>query len=278
MKIYLFGHRGYVGGWIYRSFQEKGHEVIPLDVDVTDIAAVKQALDGVEDQIVINATGKTGRPNVDWCEDHRLETVQVNVVGAINVCNTAQKQGNYVVQIGSGCIFSGDGNTAFTEDDEPNFFGSFYSQTKAIAEGALKELPNTCVLRIRMPLQASESPKNLLNKLLAYQKILSVPNSVTIMEDFMPFLERVLQKKLTGVLNAVNPGTYEHKDLLELYKKYVEPERVFEYISLDEFEGMTKAARSNCVLSTSHVEDLGIAMPSVQESLPQLIQDYAKTL
>lgn len=274
MKIHLLGQRGYVGGWIQKYFTVQGHDVQTIDVDVTDLEAVREALADVKDSVVINATGKTGKPNVDWCEDHRLETAAVNITGAINVCQVASEQGNYVLQIGSGCIFSGDGETAFTEDDEPNFFGSFYSQTKAVAESAVKEIPNVCVLRIRMPLQGSESPKNLLNKLLKYDKILSVPNSVTIMEDFMPFIERVIEKRVTGVLNAVNPGAYEHRVLLEMYREMIEPERVFQYITLEEFAGMTKAQRSNCVLSTKKCEELGIAMPSVSASLPEMMRGY----
>lgn len=274
MKLYLLGQNGYVGGWIKRWFTEQGHEVEGISVDVTDLAAVKEALADVKDSVLINATGKTGKPNVDWCEDHRLETAKVNIAGAINVCETAATQGNYVLQIGSGCIFSGGADQVFAEDDEPNFFGSYYSQTKAVAEGAVKEIPGVCVLRIRMPLQGSPSPKNLLNKLLKYEKIISLPNSVTVMEDFMPFLERVIEARPEGVLNAVNPGVYEHRDLLERYREVVEPSRSFEYMTPEEFKGMTKARRSDCVLSTALVEKMGIAMPEVGDSLNTLIDQY----
>lgn len=298
MKIYLLGKTGYVGGWIEGYFKEKGYDLQTLRFDVTDLEEVRKGLEGVKDAVVINATGKTGKPNVDWCEDHRLETTKVNVDGAINVAEVASEQGNYVIQIGSGCIFSsyeergrphergdgpganfqGDGIYEFTEEDEPNFFGSFYSQTKAVAEGALKEISNVCILRIRMPLQGSENPKNLLNKLLAYDKILSVPNSMTVMEDFMPFLEKVIEKRPTGVLNAVNPGVYEHRMLLEMYREMIDPSREFEYIGLKEFEGMTVAKRSNCVLSAKLTEEMGIAMPEVKESLPKLIERYKKSM
>lgn len=276
MKIYLLGNTGYIGSWIERHFTAKGYDIQILKTDVTDLAQVRNSLANVRDAVVINATGKTGSPNVDWCEDHRLETAKVNINGAINVAEVASGQGNYVIQIGSGCIFSGGADLAFTEEDEPNFFGSFYSQTKVAAEGALKEIPNVCILRIRMPLQGSPHPKNLLNKLLQYRKILSVPNSVTIIEDFMPFLERVIEKRPTGILNAVSPGIYEHRDLLELYRDKIDPNRVFEYITPEEFQGMTKAARSNCVLSADLSQKLGIAMPDIKESLTQVIESYGK--
>lgn len=281
MRIILLGHTGYLGSRIHEYFSEKKYELIPLKVDVTDLEAVKDAFADIQGQVVINATGKTGIPTVDWCESHRLETASVNITGAINVAKVASEQGNYTLQIGSGCIFDEEESAvpikgvetyAYTEEDEPNFFGSFYSQSKAVAEGALKEIPNVCVLRIRMPLSERAHPKNLLSKLLQYEKILNLPNSVTVIEDFLPFLEKVIEKRVTGVLNAVNPGVYHHQDLLELYRKHVDPSRQFTYIGLSEFEGMTKAKRSNCVLSTKKSEALGIAMPPISESLIRVIK------
>jgi 3,5-epimerase/4-reductase len=39
----------------------------------------------------------------------------------------------------------------FTEDDAPNFDGSFCSQTKGYMEPLLKEYPNCMIMRVRMP-------------------------------------------------------------------------------------------------------------------------------
>lgn len=33
-------------------------------------------IDRVKPSLVLNAAGITGRPNVDWCEDHRQETIR----------------------------------------------------------------------------------------------------------------------------------------------------------------------------------------------------------
>lgn len=34
---------------------------------------------------VLLAAGVTGRPNVDWCEDHQAETIRANVLGVVTV-------------------------------------------------------------------------------------------------------------------------------------------------------------------------------------------------
>jgi dTDP-4-dehydrorhamnose reductase len=51
--------------------------------DVTDRAAVRAAIAEHAPRAVVNAAGKTGRPNVDWCESHPTETYRANVLGAL---------------------------------------------------------------------------------------------------------------------------------------------------------------------------------------------------
>ena len=57
----------------------------------------------------------------------------------------------------TGCIFEYDdahqvGGVPFTEEDKPNFDGSFYSKTKGFLEEMLKSYKSTLVLRLRMPI------------------------------------------------------------------------------------------------------------------------------
>jgi dTDP-4-dehydrorhamnose reductase len=306
MKILLLGSSGYVGSWVHQYMAEQGHEVVEVRCDVIDRESVKNALQTplsllqnplvtsplkqgrisgeksiisslCDDVVLINATGKTGVPNVDWCEDHQEETYSVNVTGALNVAEVCRDLGLYMIQIGSGCIFAGDESTPFTEDDEPNFFGSYYSQTKGEVEMKLREYDNVCVLRIRIPIQGSSSPKNLIDKLLKYDKIVDIPNSVTIMEDFMPFVEKVCERKITGVLNATNSGLFKHSMLLELYREIVDPSRSFEYVS--GYDGLDlKAKRSNCVLSSKKCEELGIAMPEISGRLREVVESYKASI
>jgi len=94
---------------------------------------------------VLNAAGVTGRPNVDWCETHQIETIRANVIGCLNLADVTNAHGIHMTYYGTGCIFAyddthqmGPGNKGFTEEDEPNFTGSYYSHTKAMVENLLK--------------------------------------------------------------------------------------------------------------------------------------------
>ena len=52
------------------------------NVDIATKHEIALSLDEQPD-IVINCAGKTGHPNVDWCEDHKMETLRSNVTGPL---------------------------------------------------------------------------------------------------------------------------------------------------------------------------------------------------
>ncbi len=85
---------------------------------------------------VLNAAGLTGRPNVDWCETHKTETIRSNVIGCLTLADVCSSRGVHMTYFGTGCIFHyddafpQDSGRGFCEDDTPNFTGSYYSYTK----------------------------------------------------------------------------------------------------------------------------------------------------
>ncbi|THU74685.1 hypothetical protein C4D60_Mb04t35990 [Musa balbisiana] len=130
---------------------------------------------------VFNAAGVTGRPNVDWCEDHRVdvEAIRANVVGTLTLGDVCRERGLLLVNCATGCIFDYDGahtlgsGAGFKEEDTPNLVGSFCSKTKAMVEELLK---NVCTLHVWMPVSSDLStlaislPKSpAMRRLLTYQ-------------------------------------------------------------------------------------------------------------
>ena len=84
----------------------------------------------------------------------------------------------------------------FTEEDEPNFKGSFYSYTKTLAEKVnhlyfhnqqlLRVYSNVLVLRVRMPISDDLSPRNFITKICKYEKVVNIPNSMSVLYDLLP--------------------------------------------------------------------------------------------
>ena len=131
MKAVILGN-GYLGG---RISGELGYPIYSVRVGA-DLAPLKNFLDVAKPTHVISTIGKTGRPNIDWCEKHREETMDGNVLAPYLLLRECLARNIHFTHIGSGCIYEGGFNgSGFTEEDEPNFFGpQFYAKTKIIAE------------------------------------------------------------------------------------------------------------------------------------------------
>lgn len=222
--------------------------------------------------------------NIEWCEqseENKIKTLEVNVIGASIIAGLCYRYQKHYTYIGSGCIYNYDCNhpepiealsaqeyeskyKGFTEDDEPNFQGSFYSFTKSLIDSITKRFSNALVLRIRMPISDDFHPRSLITKLTKYQKILDCKNSITILHDLLPIVPDMISKKLTGVYNFVNPGLISNCEILELYKKYINPE--FSYIKCSLNELQLKVPRSNNFLSTKKLLSL-YDIPDVRISI-----------
>jgi len=273
MKILLFGGRGFMG----QQFLSLYPDAIAPSVDIADAQAVIRTLDEVKPEIVINAAGKTGKPNVDWCEDHKIETLRSNVTGPLVLLEELSKRGMYWVHLSSGCVYQGDnGGGGFSEIDPPNFFGSFYSRTKAWSEALLREFP-LLILRLRMPFDKTPHARNLIGKLAAYTRVLDVPNSITYLPDFLAAAEKLIAKKRTGIYNMVNAGALSPYRIMELYREIVDPAHTFERLTLNDLPGVVKAGRSNCILSTKKLEGEGIVVRPVEEAVREALVTLKKS-
>ena len=243
-------------------------EVNPLNLD-----SLKVFLDQ-QPSIVINAIGKTGRPNIDWCETHKEETFQSNVIVPINLSTECSQRGIYFVHIGSGCIYSGFPQNGFTEEDRPNFYGpQFYAKTKIISELALAELPGL-ILRIRMPIDNKPHDRNLIDKLIKYAQVIAEPNSMTTVPHALNILGALIEKRKNGIYNLVNPGLISAQDIMELYQQLVDPNHTFQPMSLDQLDKVTVGKRSNCCLSTAKLASEGLELPEIHTAVKECLIGY----
>lgn len=269
MKVLIFGGNGYMG----QEFLKIYPDALTPQVDIADQKAVAEVLDAEKPNVVINCAGKTGRPNVDWCEDHKEETIRANVLGPLILNDECLKRGIYWVHISSGCIYEGDnGGRGFTEEDTPNFSGSFYSRTKLWSDQMLKDFP-VLVPRLRMPFDGSDNPRSLITKIRKYTKILDVQNSLTYIPDFLETVRILIERKKTGLYNIVNPGLISPFEIMTMYKEIVDPSHEFEKLTLDHLGDVVKAGRSNCLLSTEKLASEGIELRPVQEVVQEALMN-----
>lgn len=272
MKILVFGANGFMGGLFLQAFEGS----IGSTVDIADQAAVRAEIDRVQPDVVINAAGKTGKPNVDWCEDHKMETLRANVTGPLLLAEEAEKRGIRLVHMSSGCIYAGDnGGRGFTEDDAPNFGGSFYARTKSWSDQMLRDFPHVLQLRVRMPFEGSTHPRTLIGKLVKYNRVLDAANSISYVPDVLATAQTLIEKGATGTYNVVNPGIISPFEIMTLYKEIVDPSHAFEKLTLDDLPQVTKAGRSNCMLSSDKLTHEGIILPPIRERMREAMDEIA---
>ena len=253
---------------------------------------IQAELDTVKPTHVLNAAGVTGRPNVDWCETNRKETTRVNVIGTLNLIDCCAERGIHVTNFATGCIYhyTAEGRFAqgsgigFAETDEPNFDGSFYSKTKALVEKIITATgyDNVLQLRLRMPISDDLHPRSLVTKLTKYEKVVNIPNSMTVLVDMLPVAVRLSRAGVVGIYNFTNPGAISHNEVLSMYRDFVDPSFTWENFTLDEHDKVVVAKRSNNELDCSKLKsicrDVGIQLLPIREALEQAFsQMSAKT-
>lgn len=284
MDVLTFGN-GFVANHLSYSILDE--RVIP------DSRHIAQILDTHKPDVVINCIGKTGRPNVDWCEFHKEETSTANVAIPILLAEECAKRSIYMIQIGSGCIFFGESpnKEPIKKDDiiigdrpmkdsgwKENDFAnpkSYYSKTKYACDLVLGSMSNVATLRIRMPISERNNPRNLLNKLKGYSHIIDIPNSVTFMDDLVRCVDWLIDTKHTGIFHVTNPDPLTAAEIMRVYQQYI-PSHKFEIISEKELSLLTKAPRSNCILNTNKLSELGFKMTPSKMALEHCMFNYIK--
>lgn len=140
----------------------------------------------------------------------------------------------------------------FKEEDKPNFTGSYYSHCKAICENLLAPFENVLTLRVRMPIVADLLyHRNFITKIIKYNKVVNIPNSMTVLPELIPIGIESAKRKLTGIMNYTNPGAISHNEILELYKEYIDPEFSWENFNLEEqVRSMSSLPSRRCLQAT----------------------------
>ncbi|KAH7651376.1 UDP-glucose 4,6-dehydratase protein [Dioscorea alata] len=274
LKFLIYGRTGWIGGLLGKICEKQG---IPYEYGkgrLEDRSQLILDIQNIKPTHVFNAAGVTGRPNVDWCESHKPETIRTNVVGTLTLADVCREHGLLMMNYATGCIFEYDAEhpegsgIGFKEEDTPNFAGSFYSKTKAMVEELLKEYDNVCTLRVRMPISSDLSnPRNFITKISRYEKVVNIPNSMTILDELLPMSIEMAKRNCRGIWNFTNPGVVSHNEILEMYKKYIDPSFAWSNFTLEEQAKVIVAARSNNEMDASKLKNEFPELLAIKDSL-----------
>jgi 3,5-epimerase/4-reductase len=262
MRVYLIGHKGWIGQMIltYCLFQ---------DIEVVTGDHRGESDDILNDILSQNVThvfcclgrthgtlnGKT-YTTIDYLQNQETlkENLNDNLYVPLRLSHFCEKNGIHFTYLGTGCIYSyEEEKKIFIEDDVPNFFGSNYSIVKGITNQLMKDT-KALHLRIRMPITSEKGPRNFITKITSYEKICSIPNSMSVLEELIPLAIHMMKEKISGTVNLTNPGVISHNEILEMYRDIVDPLFVWKNFTIEEQDKVLLSKRSNNHLDTQHLE------------------------
>jgi dTDP-glucose 4,6-dehydratase len=309
MKILVYGHAGWIGTQFVDLLQkEKEKEKYTNDtIDfvlgksrVDDTPELCKELDEVAPSHVISFIGRTHGTigttkytTIDYLEQpgKLVENVKDNLFSPISLALACKERNIHYTYLGTGCIFSyknmeaiinpnvhqNNLDSGFNEDDIPNFFGSGYSIVKGFTDRLMHQLSgNVLNLRIRMPIVASECPRNFITKIVNYSKVCSVPNSMSVLDELLPIVIKMLKSCLVGTINLTNPGVISHNEILEMYQKHVDPQFTWNNFSVEEQRKILACDRSNNYLDTTALETFAPEVRCIKDAIEDTIKNYKR--
>ena len=283
MKWLIYGSNGWIGNQ-FLSYIPNDIEVVKGCSRVDDYKGVKTEIETHHPDRVITLTGRTSGPGfttIDYLEQpgKLVENVRDNLYGPLVLKTLCNQLGIHFTYLGTGCIFSYENDTdePFTEDSEPNFFGSSYSIVKGFTDKFMHDFPDgTLNVRIRMPITADDHPKNFISKILRYPRICSTLNSMTVLPDLLPVMVDWIVKKKTGTHHLINPKPVDHNMILKMYKEMVDPEYTWVNFEESEQNKILLSKRSKNVLTTSEIEKEYPEVPSLDKSIENIFKNWVK--
>ncbi|OHA18466.1 MAG: hypothetical protein A2664_00795 [Candidatus Taylorbacteria bacterium RIFCSPHIGHO2_01_FULL_46_22b] len=216
--------------------------------------------------VVINAIAKT---NIDWCENHKQEALQSNAIVATELAKQCQKRNITYVFISSACIFESKNTRDIKYEDSEPKPRCFYSETKVLAEKLIQEAyPQTLIVRIRLPLSETPHPRNTVTKIRSYEVLSNQQESVTVIEDMLPALKKLIDKRAQGIFHLINKGTVSPAQIGKSLKHSF---KICSKKELDETLCKANRARRVTVFASSKKTSL---LPDIKKRLPEIAKKY----
>jgi len=146
MHILLFGKNGQLGYELNRSLLPLGKisAFDKEDLDLSNLAAVENAILSLRPDIIINASAYTA---VDRAENEPELAFQINAYAPEIMAKSANKIGAALIHFSTDYVFDGTKNSLYTETDQPNPI-NVYGKSKLLGENlVIENLQATLVLR-----------------------------------------------------------------------------------------------------------------------------------
>jgi 3,5-epimerase/4-reductase len=290
MKLLLYGSNGWIGEQTKLYLVNQSINFIEGKVRADYPDKLLNEIKEINPTHIISFIGRThGNINdknyktIDYLQETSKlkENIRDNLYSPVTLAIFCENLGIHYTYLGTGCLYQYDDNhpfgnekTGFTDSDKPNFFGSNYSTVKGFTDKLMHLFPNTLNLRIRMCLTPDAHWRNFITKIVTYEKVCSVPNSMTVLPDLIPAMIDMIKRNITGTVNLTNPGLISHNEILEMYKEIVDPNFTWTNMSIEEQNNLLAAGRSNNYLDVSILQKHCPYVKHIKEAVRDCLIKY----
>lgn len=223
-KVLVYGASGFLGSLIAEQLRKDKYRVVKSKKRFPDWEGVQEELQSEQPDCVVYAAGKGGVPSATWHDLNWELSLESNVRWPAElaqlIVRQSRKRAIYSIFIGSGVVFS-DSHTAHSEEEILNPVPSGYGLIRQKFEEAMMSVPhfkeNGSVLRIMYPVAPGDH-RCLLNKLKSAKSVHAMPSSVSVMPSLLPLLSKIIEQKLSGLINFVNRGVMSPVDIVGMLR------------------------------------------------------------
>ena len=304
MKVFVTGVGGQLGHDVMNELYKRGIEGIGSDIapaysgaadgtavttmpyvqlDITDAAAVEQALMEVKPDAVIHCAAWTA---VDAAEDaeNREKVQAINAGGTRNIAAVCKAIGAKMMYISTDYVFDGQGEKPWEPDCKDYAPLSVYGSSKLAGELAVAELVEKFFI-VRIAWVFGRNGNNFIKTMLnigkKYEKLRVVCDQIgtpTYTLDLSRLLVDMIETEKYGYYHATNEGGFIswYDFACEIFRQagyttQVDPVTTAEY-------GLSKAARPfNSRLDKSKLVDAGFEpLPTWQDALQRYLREIAQ--
>jgi 3,5-epimerase/4-reductase len=288
MKFLVYGVNGWIGGKVYNYLKTNNFYVEVGESRVENVEELEKEIIEKHPTHIISLIGRTHGTyegkyigTIDYLEKPGkiFENVRDNLFGPMVLGLLSKKHNFHFTYLGTGCIFQFDENHPFGQEVEgfderatPNFYGSSYSVVKGMTDQLMHLLEDSVLnVRIRMPITDEFNKRNFITKITTYEKVCSVPNSMTVLNELIPLMVDMAINNRTGTFNLTNPGLISHNEILEMYKEIVDPNFTWKNFTIEEQNEILASGRSNNYLDTTKLESYYPELMNIKDSVRKML-------
>ena len=180
MKWLITGANGQLGKCLQKTLTVQGIDFVALsrtDLDISDKTLLKESIDSIKPEVVINAAAYT---NVEEAEIDSDQAFRINQLGAANVAIACKSVGARLVHFSTDYVFAGNGISPWQVNDLTGPL-SVYGKSKLAGEiEILKEYSENSLI-IRTAWLYSPYGKNFYKTILT--KALNGDESIRVVSD-----------------------------------------------------------------------------------------------